>query len=239
VTNIGIIVCDHFPPETSAAAGGEIPDLYRRLLSGTGDSLTFREYDAANGELPTNLDECDGWILTGSRADAHGDDPWVADLLEWIRTAIATRERIVGVCFGHQAIAQALGGTVERAATWKVGPHTLTLDATIWFAEATVELNAMHRDVVTRLPPGAVVAGRGTTAEVPAFRVADHVFCVQDHPEFSAPVTRKIIEGRRERLGEACATDGLERLQTTPTQGDVVGRYLVDFLLDRRRSPDV
>lgn len=231
---IGIILCDHFPAEVRDVAGGDIGDLYRRLLGGAEPALEFCEYDATEDALP-DLEECDGWILTGSRADAHGDEPWVRALLEWIRAAAATRARLAGVCFGHQAIAQALGGRVERADKWIVGPQTLTVEATPWFDAATVELNAMHRDVVTALPPGATTLGRGTTAAVPAFALDDRILCVQDHPEFDAGVTEFLIRSRRDAFGDDVADSGLVRVRTVPSDGPVVGRWLVDFLLDRRR----
>jgi GMP synthase-like glutamine amidotransferase len=236
MTRVGIIVCDHYNEQIAEIAGGDVPDRYRHLLGDADPGLEFREFDAVRGELPTDLGECDAWIVTGSRADAHGDEPWVVDLLEWIRWANDARERLAGICFGHQAVAQALGGAVERGDRWRMGPQRLTVDATPWFGEQTVALNAMHRDVVTELPPEAEVIGSGETAQIPAFRLGDHVLCVQDHPEFDNDLIRAIIEMRRPRLGDELADDASARVLRTPTDGDVVGCWLADFLADRRRT---
>lgn len=235
MTTIGILVCDQLPPETEAVAGGSLGDLYERLLRQAEPTLAFRQYDVKAGTYPASRDECDAWVVTGSRSDAHGDEPWVLDLLEWLRDAEAEQTRLAGICFGHQAIARALGGEVARAGEWKVGPQSLTFDATEWFAGATVAIHAMHQDVVTRLPPDATLIGTGETGAIPAFRVGDHVLCVQDHPEFDDTLEAYLIESRRDRLGAAVADDGLARITADPADGPLVGRMLVDFLLDRRR----
>lgn len=231
MATVGILVCDHFDDDVREIAGAPLDVLYGDML---GEHC--RVYDATAHVLPQHPHECDGYILTGSRADAFADDPWIADLRQWIVRAVGDGERLVGVCFGHQVIAEALGGSVERADTWKAGPHQLQLDATAWFEEASVHINAMHRDVVTALPPGAVLAGTGETAAVASFRIAEQVLCVQDHPEFTHELTGFLVGARRARLGAEVTADAQERLATRPNDGATVARMLVDFLLDRRRT---
>lgn len=231
---IGILLCDHFPAETEAVAGGPLGQLHERLLGGAEPALEFRRYDVIGGERPAALDECDAWVVTGSRSDAHGDDPWILAFLDWLREAIGAGARIAGICFGHQAIARALGGRVEPAGEWKVGPQTLTFDATEWFGATTLAVNAMHRDVVTALPDGAEIIGTGETAAIPAFRIGEHVLCIQDHPEYDAALEAFIIRSRVELIGEETAAAALIRLAEHPADGPAVARMLVDFLLDRR-----
>jgi GMP synthase-like glutamine amidotransferase len=232
---IGILICAHLPDELQPLAGGDYDTVYRNFLQSGDPRVRTRAYDAINGELPASADECDAWVLTGSPHAAFEDTPWIVALRGFVVEAVAGDARIAGVCFGHQLVATALGGTVERADGFAVGPHTMHVEATEWFTGGQVTINAMHRDVVTRLPAGARTIAAGTTAEVPAFLVGDSVLCVQDHPEFGRGLTSALIESRRELIGDETARAGMERLSGMATNGDVVARWIVDFLLDRRR----
>lgn len=232
---VGLLVCDHVAPELSSAASGrDYPEMYQDLLCGAEPTLGFTVMDAVGGELPTDPGACDGWVVTGSRFDAFGSDPWLAGLAEFLREAHHRRARVVGVCFGHQMVAQALGGKVERARSWKAGPQRLEAEDTAWYAGAAVTIHGMHRDEVTVLPPGARPVGRGTTAATPIYVVEENVLCIQDHPEFDDGYARALVERRRERLGEGLADAALEQIGAVSLDRDLVARWLVDFLLDRR-----
>jgi len=232
---IGVLVCAHLPMELRPLAGGDFDALYRHFLR-TGDpAIETRSYDAVDGELPASADECDAWIITGSPHDAFEHTPWIDALADFVRDAVAEGARVVGVCFGHQLVARALGGTVERSDRYTVGPHTMHVEATDWFTGGEVTINAMHRDVVTRLPTGAHTIATGTTAEFPAFIVGTSVLCLQDHPEFGRSLTAALIDSRAELIGEADAATSIERLRRMTTDGELLAGWIVDFLLDRRR----
>jgi GMP synthase-like glutamine amidotransferase len=232
---IGLLLCDHVDPELRVPAGQrDYPEIYESLLRGVDDSLSVRTYDTVAGELPGDLSECEAWVITGSRHDANGSDPWLLGLHRFIRALHEQHARAVGVCFGHQAVAHALGGQVERADQWKAGPHLLTVGATAWFGSAEVQIHAMHRDEVTRLPEGCRSVGEGDTARYPIYLAGDNLLCIQDHPEFDDGYTAALVRARRERMGSEVADAALARIGATPVDGDVVARWLVDFLLDRR-----
>jgi GMP synthase-like glutamine amidotransferase len=232
---IGILLCAHLPAELQPLTGGDYDTVYRDLLRSGDPRVDTRAYDAINGELPASTEECDAWVLTGSPHDAFEDTAWIAVLRDFVVRAVADGARIAGVCFGHQLVATALGGTVERSGGFAVGPHTMHVEATEWFSGGEVTINAMHRDVVTRLPAGARTIATGTSAEVPAFLVGDSVFCVQDHPEFGRALTAALIDSRRNLIGDETALAATERLGEITTNGELVARWIVDFLLDRRR----
>ena len=234
-TDVGILVCGRLGESMQPLAGGDYPVVYTALLRSADPTITVRPYAAIDGELPERPDECRSWIITGSPHDAFADDPWIVELRRFVAEAVDAEARVVGVCFGHQVVAEATGGRVERSDRWAVGPHEMTVEATPWFAGDTVTINAMHRDVVTDLPADGRTIATGTTGAVPAFVIGDTVLCIQDHPEFTGDLTRALIDRRRDLIGAEVADAAMAAIDERPTDGDTVARWIVDFLLDRRR----
>jgi GMP synthase-like glutamine amidotransferase len=236
VTLIGILACDHVSPELAGAARGrDYDDMYTEMLQAAEPSIRTRTYDVVNGELPHHPDECDAWIITGARYDAYRDEPWIVALRTFVTSVHEHRARLVGVCFGHQLVAHALGGKAEHTGTWKAGPQLLKVDDTAWFEGTSVTINAMHQDVASVVPPGGRTIATGDTAEHPMFLVDDNILCVQDHPEYDAAYIAGLVEARRPRMGDAIADAALDRIDTDDVDNQIVGRWITDFLLDRRR----
>jgi GMP synthase-like glutamine amidotransferase len=233
---IGILACDHVGPELRPAARDrDYDDMYTELLRGAEPAIRTRTYDVVGGELPDHPGECDGWIITGARYDAYRDDPWIVALREFIQRVAEHRARLVGVCFGHQVVAHALGGRAEPSGTWKAGPQVLHVEPTEWFEGGSVVIHAMHQDVASVVPPGGRTIGSGTTAAHPMYIVGDSILCVQDHPEYDASYIAGLVESRRPRMGDEITDAALARIAADDTHSDVVGRWIADFLLDRRR----
>lgn len=233
---IGILACDHVSPELrDAAHGRDYDDMYGEMLRAAEPSIRTRTYDVVGGELPASPDECDAWIVTGARYDAYRDEPWIVGLRKFIATVLEHQSRLVGVCFGHQAVAHALGGQATNTGTWKAGPQMLHVEDTPWFEGGSVRVNAMHQDVASELPPGARTIARGDTADHPMFLVGDNILCIQDHPEYDADYISALVEARRPRMGDAITDEALATIEREDVDNETVGRWLTDFLLDRRR----
>jgi len=119
---IGILQTGHSPAELLGDLGN-YGQLFVKLLDGQG--FTFEIFDVLNMQFPDGPTDCDGWLITGSRHGAYEDLPFIPPLEDLIRAVYATDRPLVGICFGHQIIAQALGGTVEKfAGGWAVGRQT-------------------------------------------------------------------------------------------------------------------
>ena len=233
---IGILACDHVSPELrDAAHDRDYDDMYAEMLRKAEPSIRTRTYDVVGGELPADARECDAWIITGARYDAYRDEPWIVALRKFIASVLEHRGRLVGVCFGHQAVARALGGRAANTGTWKAGPQMLHVDATPWFEGGSVRVNAMHQDVASEMPPGARTIASGDTAEHPMFIVGDTILCIQDHPEYDADYITALVEARRPRMGDEITDEALATIQSEQVDNQIVGRWLTDFLLDRRR----
>ncbi|MTD98964.1 type 1 glutamine amidotransferase [Paracoccus sp. YIM 132242] len=185
---IGILQCGQAPAELKQDMG-DYPDMFVRLLDGRG--FDFRTYHVEAMEFPASVHDADGWLLTGSRHGAYEDHEFIPPLERFIRDAYAAAVPMVGICFGHQIIAQALGGTVVKHPDgWSVGTQDYD------FGGETVRLNAWHQDQVVVLPPDAQVAGRNEFCENAALIYGDRAFTVQAHPEFSDGFIQGLMDTR-------------------------------------------
>jgi len=234
---IGILACDHVSPELlDASRNRDYDDMYGEMMRAAEPSIRTRTYDVVGGEMPDSPAECDAWIVTGARYDAYRDEPWIVALRKFIATVLDHQARLVGVCFGHQAVAHALGGKAENTGTWKAGPQLLHVEDTPWFEGRSVRVNAMHQDVASAIPPGARTIATGDTADHPMFLVGDNILCIQDHPEYDAAYISALVEARRPRMGDEITDAALATIKNDDVDNATVGRWLTDFLLDRRRA---
>ncbi|WP_422664927.1 glutamine amidotransferase-related protein, partial [Aeromonas salmonicida] len=112
---LGILDCDRLDPDLADHFGPVYSEMFIKGFRALAPELEFRIWSALDGELPDDLQECDAWLITGSRHDAYSDLPWIQALRAWIRLAHDADVKLAGVCFGHQVIAQALGGEVVKS----------------------------------------------------------------------------------------------------------------------------
>ena len=175
---IGILQTGHAPDALQTTAG-DYGDMFARFLGDGG--FDFAVYSVVDMEFPDGPLDCDGWLITGSKHGAYEDHPFIAPLENLIRAIYAADRPLVGVCFGHQIIAQALGGKVEKFKDgWAVGRQTYD-----WQGE-TINLNAWHQDQVTTRPADAKPLAGNDFCENAALIYGKKAFTVQPHPEFES-----------------------------------------------------
>ncbi|MFN4061063.1 MAG: type 1 glutamine amidotransferase [Paracoccus hibiscisoli] len=185
---IGILQCGQSPAQLKPDLG-DYPDMFMHLLDGRG--FDFTTWHVEGMAFPEDIHDADGWLLTGSRHGAYEDHAFIPPLEDFIRRAHDAGVPMVGICFGHQIIAQALGGTVvKHPGGWAVGAQDYD------FGGQPVTLNAWHQDQVVALPPGAQVAGRNAFCENAALIYGDRAFTVQAHPEFGDDFIQGLMDTR-------------------------------------------
>ena len=214
-------------PEALRGQMGDYPSFFERLLAGRG--LTFRTWHVEAMEFPGSPHAADGWLITGSRHGAYEDHGFIPRLEAFIRAAYAESVPMVGICFGHQLIAQALGGKVEKfAGGWNVGPQEYD------FGGETVTLNAWHQDQVTMAPEQARRIASNAMCENAALVYGDRAFTIQAHPEFRDDFVGALIEARGRGMVPEALLDAAKRRLGTPNSAAVMADRIADFFKTRK-----
>ena len=229
---VGLLECDHVEGRVANVPGG-YREMFKALLEPHVADLAFRYYDACHGVLPAAPGECDAYICSGSRYSVYDERDWIAPLSGFLRKLREARVPFVGICFGHQMLAQALGGQVARAPQgWGVGVHEMSiLGKEAWMRpdQPACRLQYMHGDQVLKLPPDAKVLARSEHCEVAMFRVGETMLGIEGHPEFSGAFNGALIRARRDRIGHETADRALAGVNG-PTDSSVVGKWIAEFL---------
>ncbi|WP_027882726.1 glutamine amidotransferase-related protein [Meiothermus rufus] len=224
---LAVLVCDE-PPLGLEGLAGDYPAMFERLLG-----LPLTPFDVRAGHYPARVADFAGYLITGSRASVYDPLPWIPPLEDFVRSVVTSKSRLVGICFGHQMIGQALGGRVERwPGGWGVGVHCFSIDRTMpWMAPplAEVRLILSCQDQITQLPPGAVVLGGSAFSPHALIQVGPNVLGLQPHPEFSKAFAEALLEMRREQVGVQRYAEAKASFALEPSSKEVAG-WIRNFL---------
>lgn len=190
------------PPAGLDASYGTYADMFAQLLADEG--RIFRVFKTLQGDLPDVDTHLKGVLITGSPAGVYESDPWITSLIAWLRDLNDTIP-VVGICFGHQVMAQAWGGHVEKSDKgWGVGLHDYDLHAPDLWAKLggrpshTLSCAVTHQDQVVKTPDGAVVlAGSDFTPNGALYYTNRKALSFQCHPEFSHDFATDLLVSRR------------------------------------------
>lgn len=178
---------------------GDYGEMFISLLSEPGEAWDV--YDVEHGVFPADVSRYDGFVITGSRYSVYEDRPWIKELLDLVRETHRREIRLVGVCFGHQAVALALGGEVKlNPKGWDIGLKELSLTeaakglASFSKASNPPRILVSHMDVVTRMPDQAARLAYSERTEFEMFTVGRSVLSLQGHPEYDSEVIEEIID---------------------------------------------
>ena len=211
---------------------GDFEVIFRELLDGTWEGEVVG-YDIREGEFPPLDEDLKALVITGSAANVPDQEPWMIVAQEWLRVAVPTGLPTFGVCFGHQLLAQALGGEVQLNPKGRemstVEVERSSESQLFEGVDDRFEANACHVDTVVALPEGAESLASSAGDDHQCVRFSDTCYGVQ----FAAEVMRVYVEARAALIAEECldADAMLVRASDTPMGGQVLRnfvRYFVD-----------
>ena len=212
---------------------GEYPDMFQSLLGQVDPDLEFVVYDVENGQYPESIDEVDAYLMTGSKSSVYEDKAWIHRLSDFVRDLHARQKKLIGICFGHQMVAHALGGKTEKSDKgWGVGAHdALFHQLPEWHDGADPEFSLLvsHQDQVVETAPGTQVLAGSDFCENAVCQVGEHILTLQGHPEFVKGYSENILNIRREMIGEVNYHAGMASL-TSSLDRERVADWMVKFL---------
>lgn len=209
--------------------------LFQRLFTAVQAPFTLQTYEVTAGELPHDLDECEAYLITGSLQGVYDDFPWIDGLTQFIRAAFAAGKKLVGICFGHQIIAHALGGWAEKSEKgWGLGQRRFDVTAQRpWMTPRldNCRLYFAHQDQVVKLPPGAERLGGDEFCANAMFVIGDQVLGIQGHPEFTPEFMTAVVDSLQAKVPETIYKTAVTSLGDGRPDNLIVSGWVRNFLL--------
>jgi GMP synthase-like glutamine amidotransferase len=215
------------PPIQLVPRFGDYPDMLERLL---GPGCETARYDVAAGALPAAPSDHDAWLITGSPAGVYEPHPWIPPLEDFLRAAKG-KAKLVGICFGHQIMAQAFGGRVEKSRRgWGIGLQRYDVaERAPWMDDVdSFAVPVSHQDQIVAPPPGARILAANEFSPFGLLAYDDQpAISFQGHPEWEPAFAKALIDSRRERLsGVDEAIASLDAPNDRARVGEWIRRFL-------------
>ncbi|KAK4491183.1 hypothetical protein RD792_001914 [Penstemon davidsonii] len=195
----GVLLCAEDSEYVKKMYGGYY-GVFVEMLKEEGEKWDV--FKVAKGEFPSDdeIGEYEGFVITGSCNDAHGNDLWITRLLLLLNKLDSMKKKILGICFGHQILGRAIGGKIGRArAGWDIGITQVNLQPSNIFTSLKIMPTSLsiiecHRDEVWELPPKAEVLAWSNKTGVEMFKYGDHLMGIQGHPEYTTDILLHLID---------------------------------------------
>jgi len=230
---INILLCDTFP--------GRLPDfipnyesLFMDLFASIGVQADYRIFQTWQGELPLTINRDEIYLVPGSLDSAYDDKPWILSLVQWIQQAYNSGAKLMGVCFGHQVIARALGGEVKKYdggfGAGVRASRVMDEQMKTYFPDGQMCLLYSHHDQVTALPPDAVLCATSDFCRNESYRIGHQVITFQGHPEFTVAYSRHLLLNHCDDIDLEVRQKALLSLDEKSPMGPAAARFALNLL---------
>ncbi len=187
---------------------GHYPRIFGKAFAGLDDTLELVPFEVVNGQFPASPHDCDAWLVTGSKFGVYDPEPWIAPLKDFLRQSRDANVPMIGVCFGHQIMAEAFGGSAAKSDKgWGCGVHEYAIHqkpAWLKIEADSFTMHAMHQDQVLSLPADATVLASSSFCENAMVAYGDpeqpYAISVQPHPEFTRGFGEALVNYRKTTL---------------------------------------
>lgn len=229
---LGILQCDSVVDEYQPTFGN-YPNMFIQLFTQCDPTIETATYNVELGEYPTTDDECDAYITTGSKASVYEDLPWLTDFKAFIQRLYTKKIKLIGICFGHQLIADVFGGKTDKSNKgWGVGVSSNeVLSHQPWMEPPlqTLHIIVSHQDQVTQLPDIAKLLITSDFCTNYCYQIGKTIVSIQGHPEFSKDYAETLMRHRGKKLGNRILQQGLSSL-SLETHDQIFAQWLINFI---------
>lgn len=237
---LGVLLCDDVRPELQPKHGN-YPAMFSNLFAQVDPTISLQFYRVIDGQYPQSLSECDGYMTSGSRYSVYDQSRWINILQTFVHQLYFQHIPLVGICFGHQMIAQALAGEVSRSDKgWGIGAATTTIDIPLnqqppWLTEppANISLLVSHQDQVIRPPENTTKLAGSLFCPISMMQVGEHFLGIQGHPEFTPAYLYDLLKLRKSIYPESTYQSALASLEQ-PTNHLEVTQWIIQFFRYRQ-----
>ncbi len=230
---IGLLQCDHVAPELAPEFGDQ-PVFFQNLFAKHAPGINFDIFDVQNECYPEDPEAYDGFIGTGAKYSVTEDMPWIKRFEAYVCYLYQRKLKFIGICFGHQMIAQALGGKCNVSEKgWGIGVRKIHIHKKkCWMNPEAgyIRLLYSHMDQIAVLPPNAEVIAGNDHCPYAMITVGDHFMGIQAHPEFTPAYLDLLMQSRIDRIGARKVEEALRTL-AEPTDENTVAQWMANFLL--------